>query len=168
MRNENSTSITERLSSIAGFAFFPLLIIARKRRIVLYSLFFTMTISLCGCFLNFFKTDTQSSVDANTLSSLTDKQKSFIIHFANGNKALQGAYVKDDSLYGSLFAVPPEHLKYMEPKPASKRNRVLTRDKEIVLTEVHLYTNSGFPESSPYTAAVTSFYRTDIYELNKN
>jgi hypothetical protein len=157
-----------RRSRITSFAFFPLPIIYNKRKKLRYLFFCFALISLTGCFHSFYKTNTKTSIDANTVSKFSSENKYFIIHSLNGTNGLENVSVKDDSIFGKPVFLPAEHSMYLHPQVNDKEVRVKVQDKENVLKEIHLYTNMILPDSdSVFAASLSSFYRTDVYEFNK-
>src|SRR6266542_564810 len=161
-------SLTSKLSCILPFIFFPLLIIFRKRKKIAYTFICLALITLTGCYLSFYRTNTKPSIDTATASRLSSESKYFIIHFANSTNGLDQVSVNDDMLYGKIVPLPAEHAKYLHPDSASKKNRVKAKDKSNALLEVHLYTNAELKHNdSLFSASITSFNRADVYELNK-
>ena len=108
-------SLRSGLLQIAPFIFFPFLIITRKKKKVIYLFGLLLVISLSSCFLNFYRTNTKSSIDASTTAQLSSEKKYFIIHFINSTKGLENVFVKNDSLYGKIVPLPPEHAEYLHP-----------------------------------------------------
>lgn len=123
---------------------------------------------LTGCYLTFFKTNTQPSIANDELNQLNNINKYIIIHFQNDIRALKDAYVSGDSLYGNIVPLPDEHSKYLHPPASSNKNRVKHKHKDVTLTEVHLYTNAlRDTTDSVFVSKISSFNRADVYELNK-
>ncbi len=161
-------SVTSKLSCILPFIFFPLLIIFRMRKKITYIFICLALITLTGCYLSFYRTNTKPSIDAATASRLSSESKYFIIHFPNSTNGLEQVSVNGDSLYGKIVPMPPEHTKYLHPESGSKTNRVKAKYKKDALIEVHLYTNAELKHGdSAFSASITSFNRADVYELNK-
>ncbi|MEP6684456.1 MAG: hypothetical protein ABJA35_14400 [Parafilimonas sp.] len=157
-----------KIAAIAPFVFFPILLIVRKKRRIVYVLALFAVITLSSCFLNFYRTNTKTSIDAANASRLSSENKYFIIHFSNSIKGLENSYVKDDSLYGTMVPLPPEHAQYLHPNTSSRALVVKAKDKKNALVEVHLYTNSELKETdSLFAASVLSFNRADVYELRE-
>ncbi len=161
-------SLTSKLSCILPFIFFPLLIIFRKRKKIAYTFICLALITLTGCYLSFYRTNTKPSIDTATASRLSSESKYFIIHFANSTNGLEQVSVNGDMIYGKIVPLPAEHSKYLHPDSASRQNRVRAKDKRDALLEVHLYTNTELKHNdSLFSASITSFNRADVYELNK-
>lgn len=160
-------SLHKTLSSIAPYIFLPFLVFLRNKTIFYLSLFFII-VSLSSCFLNFYRTNTNLSISASDASKLNSEKKYFIIHFANSTNGLENAYIKNDTLYGTIVPIIPQHSKYLHPDIGSSKNRVRAKDKKAALMEVHLYTNAEHAGGdSLFAANVSSFNRADVYELNK-
>jgi hypothetical protein len=159
-------SLHSKLSGIAPFIFFPLLIIFRKGKYTLYGCIFLVLLSLSSCYLNYYTTNTRSSVDANTMTRLKSENKYFIIHFFNSTYGLENMYMEGDTLHGKLVGLTNEHLKYLHPATVEK-NRYKRADEAQALMEVHMYTNANNkPGDSIFAASLSSFNRSDIYEFN--
>lgn len=162
-------SLHSKLSRIAPFAFFPLLLIVRKKKRFAYVFALFLIITLSSCFLNFYSTNTKSFIDAPTASKLSSENKYFILHFANSTNGLENVSVKNDSLYGKIVHLSPEHLLYLHPESKHNANLVKAKYKRNTLMEVHLYTNAELKNNdSLFSANVSSFNRADVYELNKS
>jgi len=163
-------SLIARLSGIAPFLLFPILIILRKRRRTGYVFVFFTVLTLSSCYLNFYRTNTKPSIDANTASKLQSKKKYFIIHFENSTNGLEQVHVKGDSIYGRLVQLPAEHAKYLHPDFRDNENVVKSAHMKDALIEVHLYINELSTESghdSIFSASLSSFNRADVYEFNE-
>jgi len=156
-----------RLSGVASSVLFYFLRSIRNRKRVMY-LFMVFTVSLSGCFRTFYNPNTKSSIDTATLSKLITEEKYFVIHFNNSIGGLEKAYLKNDSLFGRIVSLPPEHKDYLHPVNADTSIRIKSADKQNTLIEVHLYTSNEFNDKDSLLAAdVSSFNRADVYELNK-
>jgi len=161
-------TLQSKLAAIAPFVFFPLLIILRKKKKIAYFFVLFILLSCSSCFLNFYRTNSRPSIDAPTASKMQSEKKYFIIHFSNTQKGLEDAYVSNDSLYGRIIPITPVQTRYLHPKSGSNTNTVKKKDKDSTLMQVHLYTNTALSENdSVFAANVSSFYRADVYELNK-
>jgi len=157
-----------KISAIAFLIFFPLLIIARKKKRAVYVFALFILITLSSCFLSFYRTNTKPSIAAADASRLSSENKYFIIHFSNSTKGLENIYVKNDTLYGNLVHLTPEHSKNLNTEANRKTVRIRAKDKKYALIEVHLYTAAQLNNNdSVFAAAMSSFNRADVYELNK-
>src|SRR5262245_37132272 len=134
-------TLHSKLAHIASFVFFPALILLRKKRETAYLFALLISMSLSSCFLNFYRTNTKPSIDAATASKLSSQKKHFIIHFDNTAKALENAYVSNDSLYGTIIPITPVQERYLHPKASSNNNRVSKKARDSTVMEVHLYTH---------------------------
>ncbi|MEP7253695.1 MAG: hypothetical protein ABI683_14985 [Ginsengibacter sp.] len=160
-----------KVSGTSLFFFLPLLFIlfSRSRKKVAYVFMFLLVMGLSSCFLNFYRTNTKSSMDTAKVDSLRFDNRYFIIHFPGINKGLEQVSVNGDNISGKLVTLSPEHSKYLNPDPEDKKNRVKAKYKKSTLTEVHLYTNAALQNGdSMFSAPVSSFNRADVYQLNKS
>src|SRR5258705_13677731 len=101
-------SLHSKLSGIAPFFFFPLLIIFRKRKKAVYACVFLMLITFSSCYLNFYRTNTKPSIDEAAVLKLRSENKYFIVHFANSTNGLEQVYLNGDTLHGKLVVLPVE------------------------------------------------------------
>jgi len=160
-------SLHSKLSGIAPFVFFPFLIILRKKKRAAYLLICFLILALSGCYLNFYRTNTKSSIDASTVSRLNSENKYFIMHFANSTNELENVYVNSDSLYGTILPLSPAHSKNLHPLPENPKNKMKGGNKKSTLMEVHLYTSENLNgDDSLFAMPLGSFNRADVYELN--
>ncbi len=158
-----------KLSAIATCILFPLLFIFHKGKRTAYLFTFLVLVTLSSCYLNYYRTNTKPAIDATTVSKLSSESRYFIIHFRNSTNGLEQAYVKGDSLYGTIVPLPLQHSKYLYPQVNNENNRVKHIDKADALMEVHLYTNAeNRLDDVMFSAPIGSFTRADIYELNKS
>ncbi len=160
-------SLHQKLSGIAPFILFTVLIILRKRRKTAYVFALLGFIGLSSCYRNFFKTNTTSTIDAATMSRLQSEKKYFIVHFFNSTNGLEQVSLSGDTLHGKLVALPSEHSKYLHPSSADK-SIVRKLDKKDALVEVHLYTHERLTSDSMLSLSLSSFNKADVYELNKS
>jgi hypothetical protein len=161
-------SFHSKLSVVAPFIFFPFLILFRKKNKIAYMFLAFIILTLSSCYLNFYRTNTQSSINADNISRLKSENKYFIIHFSDTICGLKEVYLNGDTLYGTLISLPEEHAKYLHPK-SNVKSIFKKKDKVNALAEVHLYTNTNFNNTdSVFSASLTSFNRTDVYEFNES
>jgi hypothetical protein len=162
-------NLISKLGVIAPFIFFPLFMLLRKRKKTAYVLIAISAFTLSSCYLNFYRTNTRSSIDASAATKLQSENKYFIIHFSNNTNGLEQVYIDGDSLHGKIVQLPEEHSGYLSPVVTNDKNRVKSIDKRNALMEVHLYTSLRLQTGgSVFSAALTSFNRADVYELNKS
>ena len=140
---------------------------ALKTRAI-YLLAFLSSVALSGCYLNFYRPNTKSTLDSGTAQKLQSVNKYFIVHFQNGIKGLENVAINGDTLNGILVKLPEEHSKYLVPV-SEKKNRVKQKDKHDALMEVHLYSMQK-PDAADtvFSALLSSFTRADVYELNRS
>ena len=159
----------KNLPSIAPYIFFPFLIIIRKKKRIIYFFVLISIMGLSSCFLNFYRTNSKPSISTTTVSKLSSENRYFIIHFANSTNGLENVSANNDSIYGTIVPLTPEHSKNLYPEATNPKNRVKARDKKNTLMEVHLYTNAELKNTdSVFAANISSFNRADVYELNKS
>ncbi len=160
-------SLHQKLSGIAPFILFPLLIVLRKRKKTAYLLVLLVLISLCSCYRNFYKTNTTPSIDAATMERLKSEDKYFIVHSLNSINGLEQVSINGDTLHGKLVALSAEHSRYLYPS-SPIRSRFKKVDKKNALVEVHLYTKEILKGDSMLTMSLSSINKADVYELNKS
>jgi hypothetical protein len=159
-------SITSRLSGIAPVIMFPLYIIFRKNKKTGMALLLFITICLSSCFLHFYKTNTDHTVDAATIQKLQAGNKYFILHAGDAVFTIKNLKATNDILEGDLEKLPKEQLKYIHAD-SEKENRFPIRDRSIVLYAVHLYTQDHADNNSHISLPLKNFNRIDVYELDK-
>jgi hypothetical protein len=128
-------------------------------------IFFT----LCsGCFKQFYLTNTANHIDSATLMKLIGAQKYFILHDLSHNReyALDNVKVFNENLVADMGPLLSEHTLYEHPlRPV--QNAFLVKDKDVVLYEVHLYSQNPGDDSMRVNIALKDFSRVDVYELDK-
>ncbi|MBC7947326.1 MAG: hypothetical protein H7Y42_05565 [Chitinophagaceae bacterium] len=149
-----------------SFFLFPVYFFWRRSRKGAF-LILTMTmILMVSCFQHYYTTNTQTSIDANSLQRLQNAKKYFIIHFNDRVYAINNIAVKGDNLEGDLAAVSAEHNLYLNPRPA-RANRVRKAAKMDVLTEVHMYYPKEMTgELSHISIPISAINRMDVYEFD--
>ena len=158
--------IIDKIYVIAWFILFPLPFFYSSRAARKVLIFFIVLIVLSGCFQHYFKTNTQTSVDASTIQRVMSTNKYTIIHYKNGVKGLMNLSVLNDSLEADIIPIAPEHSRYLNPRDGT--NRVKRWDKETALMEVHLYSPIDITaQQNHLSIPLSSFNRIDIYELDK-
>jgi len=126
-----------------------------------------IVIAFSSCYLNFYRTNTQTTIDKATFKSIQAAHKYFVVHIGNGVQGLENITLQDDTIRGLLVALPLEHTKHLSPK-IDRNNRVKKKNKVDALMEVHLYSDHPIePGTKQFVAAITEINRMDVYELNK-
>ena len=157
-------NLHSKLSVIAAFIFFPLLSIFLYRKKTAYVFTFLILLTLSSCYLNFYRTNTKPSIDANAVSKLSSESRYFIIHFGNSTNGLEQVYVNGDSLYGTIVPLPLQHSKYLYPQVNNEKNRVKHIDKADALMEVHLYTNAEKKADAASSRSIASMLRATRFD----
>ncbi len=160
--------LINQLSGKAIFIFFPMLFFWRKAKKTVIIVTVLCTFTLASCFQYYFRSGTQSRIDAATIQRLMSLNKIFIIDFKNRDGELQNLSISNDKLEADIVKVSPEHSKYLYPDSA-KTNRVKKLDKANTLMEVHLY----YPQESTVdqthlSLPLSGFNRIDIYEFDQS
>ena len=103
-----------------------------------------------------------------TLLKLINAQKYFIVHdyYHKSEFALSNVRVKNDMLEADPKPLLSEHEAYLNPaKP--NHNRYPVNFQDVVLNEVHLYSQTPLNDSSHLSIPLKDFDRVDVYELDK-
>jgi len=123
--------------------------------------------SLSSCFQQYYKTNTASSVNTQTLQHLDAQKKHFVVHTPAGSFALRNVKVNNEMISGDKELLDPKLDKFMNPR-VDKGNRVPKRQMGIVLEEVHLYTNSLFEGNGNVSLATNQIFRMDVYGFDRD
>jgi hypothetical protein len=121
-----------------------------------------IAISLSSCFQQFYKTNTTSKIDAVAFEQLLTWNKSFFVHTPDEIFTLENAKLDKGFLTGKKESLNPKYEKYMNPI-ANEANRYPKREKEIALSQVHVYTNSVFQGESQINLGMNQIFRMDVY-----
>jgi hypothetical protein len=136
-------------------------------KITLFTISLMLLMTLSSCFRHFFRTNSQKSVDAVTLQKLQTEQKYFIVHFNNGQMALNKINIADNKMEADLIPVPQNRMYYISPK-SNKPNFVKVRDQANALMEVHLYHPETLDSNQRHlSVAVSTFNRIDVYVFDR-
>lgn len=130
--------------------------------------FFIISIICSGCFRHFYSTNTVNQIDSASLVKLIDAQKYFILHDLSHNRlyALNNVKLSNESLVAEKAFLAPEHELYEHPAK-SDRNAFPAKNQDIVLYEVHLYSQNAGNDSLHVNIPLRDFGRIDVYELDK-
>ncbi|MCB0284635.1 MAG: hypothetical protein KDF60_18780, partial [Calditrichaeota bacterium] len=167
--------INKLADSSAQYLLKPFWLLRNKGRHI--TLLVIAAIVLSGCFQHYFKTNSRQSIDAATVQRLMSANKYVIIHFKDRIVALNGIALNGDNLIAEPIELTPEHKKQLNPVNEKIANswlnskvshRVKKVDKEAVLMEVHLYTEEILAQKNTVNLPLSSFYRTDVYEFDKD
>ncbi|HXB92342.1 MAG TPA: hypothetical protein VNU72_08635 [Puia sp.] len=119
-----------------------------------------------SCFLHYYNTNTTDRTDGDTLQHLVNGNKYFILHANHVNYAFSHVKVNNDNIEGDISFLPEEHTNYLRPTQEIK-NRFPVKDKNIVLYEVHLYTQDSVTLDGHGAIPFKHIYRLDAYGLDK-
>lgn len=127
-----------------------------------------ISIAFSSCYLNFYRTNTQTGIDKASFKRIQAAHKYYIVHIGTGVQGLEEVTLSNDTIRGMLVPLSVEHSKHLNPK-IEGNNRVKKRDKLATLMEVHLYTDRAVETATrEFIAPVTKINRMDVYELNES
>jgi hypothetical protein len=132
------------------------------RRLLSFVPLVLMVISFSSCFQQYYKTNTASKIDSAQMDKLQKENKAFIVHTPAEVFMLKNAKINEGVLRGERDVLNPKYDKYLNPE-ASVSNRYPRKEKVIVLSEVHLYTNDSVGRSEPVNLSVSQIFRVDVY-----
>ena len=133
---------------------------------LLYWLILATSLFVSGCYRQYYQTNTVHEVGQDTLISLANGRKYFILHANHYEYSLKNIRINDSSVEGTLDSITAEHGEYLHPQRPTE-NRFLAENAEFVLDEVHLYTNSSKSYTSPVSIPFKDLRRMDVYSLDK-
>ena len=121
-----------------------------------------------GCFRHFYSTNTANNIDSASLMKLMVAQKYFILHDSANNRiyALKNIKISGENLVAEKAPVLSEHEFYEHPAK-SDHNAFPVKNQDIVLYEVHLYSQNPGIDSLHVNIPLKDFSRIDIYALDK-
>lgn len=119
-------------------------------------------VSLSSCFQQYYKTNTTAKIEPVTFEWLQTQKKVIFVHTPAETFMLKNATFEKDNLSGEKQGVDPKYEKYMNPD-ANAANRYPKKRKDIVLSEVHFYTNNSFDGNGQINLPVHEMYRMDVY-----
>ncbi len=124
---------------------------------------------LCGsCFRHFYSTNTTRHIDSATLVKLINAQKYFILHDMSHDRqyTLHNIKLSEDSLTAETGPLLSEHSWYEHPDGAH-HNPFPVKDQDIVLYEVHMYSQNPGRDTAQVHIPFRDFTRIDVYALDK-
>ncbi len=139
-----------------------------KLRIFCVILIICVSVFSSGCFQHYYSINSSRHIDSATLLKLVDAQKYFIVHdyYHKTEFALSNVKVKNDMLEADPKPLLSEHEAYLNPaKP--NHNRYPVNFQDVVLNEVHLYSQTPLNDSNHLSIPLKDFDRVDVYELDK-
>ncbi len=119
--------------------------------------------SLSSCFQQYYKTNTTAKIFVSNFDQQHIQNKVVIVHTPADAFMLKNAKLDNENLTGDKEPVNPKYDKYMNPN-ANAANRYPKKEKDIALSEVHVYTNSSFEGSQPVNLSMNQIYRMDVYD----
>jgi hypothetical protein len=122
--------------------------------------------SFSSCFHHFYKTNTSYDNDSAAIKKLVEKNRIFIVHANKQASSFWIGQVKSDSIVGDIDTLPPEHRKHLYPKKAAG-NRYRVKEKEFVLSEVHLYTKDTTVYNGHCSIPLKNIYQINVYGPDK-
>ena len=128
-----------------------------------------MFLTCCmGCyFQHYYKTNTVYKVSGQVLNQLKTANKYFIVHTPDSAFSLKNMSICGETLSGETVVLNPEYLKYLNPSMI-KGNRFPGLEEDIVLSEVHIYTDRTFVGGTAISFTTNQINRMDIYDLDKS
>jgi len=122
-----------------------------------------ITTSLSSCFQQYYKTNTTAKIFVSNFDQQHIQNKVIIVHTPGEAFVLKNVKNDSGSLTGDKETLNPKYDKYMNPD-ANAANRYPKKEKDIALSEVHVYTNSSFEGGQPVNLSMNQIYRLDIYD----
>lgn len=121
-----------------------------------------IAVSLSSCFQQFYKTNTTSKIDAVSFEQLETQNKVFFVHTPEETFVLKDTKLDKDVLTGKKESLNPKYERYMNPI-ADAANRYPKSEKDIALSQVHVYTNNTFHGESNINLGMNQIFRMDVY-----
>jgi hypothetical protein len=118
--------------------------------------------SLSSCFQQYYKTNTKAKIVASNFESPHIQNKVIIVHTPAEAFILKNAQLNNETLTGDKEILNPKYEKYMNPD-ANSANRYPKKEKEIALSQLHVYTNYSFEGNEPINLPMSGIYRLDMY-----
>jgi hypothetical protein len=119
--------------------------------------------SLSSCFQQYYKTNTTAKIVAANFDQLHTQNKVIIVHTPTDAFILKNAKLDNENLTGDKEPLNPKYDKYMNPD-VNGANRYPKKEKEIALSEVHVYTNDSLLGKEPVNLSMSQIYRLDVYD----
>src|SRR3982750_4553702 len=121
-----------------------------------------------GCFQRFYSVNSSRHIDSAALVELVHEQKYFIVHdyYHKTEFAIHNVQVKNDMLEADPGPLLSEHEAFLHPARPDK-NPFPVKYQDVVLDEVHLYSQTPISDSDHLNVALKNFDRIDVYQLDK-
>jgi hypothetical protein len=136
------------------------------QRFQVYILMFLLVFSLSSCFQKFYNTNTAGKTDSAMLEKFRSENKLFIVHTPEGPFALKNVTVNAEIISGEKAPIDPAYAKYLTPKKEGTNHLQMSKS-DVVLNEVHLYTNLQFNSAGKVNLGINEIFRTDAYGFDK-
>jgi hypothetical protein len=132
-----------------------------------FLIIFTSLIS-SGCFQHYYSVNSSRHIDSATLLNLINEQKYFIFHdyYHKTEFAISNLKVSDNMLEADPALLLSEHEAYLNPSRPD-HNRYPVNYQDVVLNEVHLYSQTPINDSGHLSVPLKNFDRVDVYQLDK-
>jgi hypothetical protein len=101
-------------------------------------------------------------IGAVAFEQLETRNKMFFVHAPEETFMLEDAGLENDILTGNKDSLNPKYEKYFNPI-ANEANRYPKREKDIALSQVHVYTNYTFQGESLINPAMNQIFRMDVF-----
>jgi hypothetical protein len=122
--------------------------------------------SLSSCFQQYYKTNTTAKIFVSNFDQQHIQNKVIIVHTPVEAFVLKNVKNDNESLTGDKETLNPKYDKYMNPD-ANAANRYPKKEKDIALSEVHVYTNSSFEANQSVNLPMNQIYRLDTYSKDE-
>jgi hypothetical protein len=122
-----------------------------------------MVTCLSSCFQQYYKTNTTSKIEAVMFEQFQKQNKVFIVHTPEGPFLLREIKLDKDVLTGEKTPLNSNYERYLNPDTTGA-NRYPKKEKDIALSEVHIYTNSSFDGKTEVNLAMNQIFRLDVYD----
>ncbi len=119
--------------------------------------------SLSSCFQQYYKTNTTAKIFVSNFDQQHIQNKVVIVHTPADAFMLKNAKLDNENLTGEKVPLDPKYDRYMNPD-MNGANRYSRKEKEIALSEVHVYTNDSLADKEPVILSMTQIYRLDVYD----
>ena len=121
-----------------------------------------------GCFQHYYSVNSSRHIDSVTLLKLIHEQKYFIVHdyYHKTEFAINHLKVSGEMLEADPAPLLSEHEAYLNPARPN-HNRYPVKYQDVVLKEVHLYSQIPINDSGHLSIPLKDFDRVDVYQLDK-
>jgi hypothetical protein len=136
------------------------------REFKFYLILIVLTGSLSSCFQKYYSTNSVTETKADTLKKLSDEKKVFIVHAPDAVFEMKHMTVTNETVSGDSITLNPLYEYYLNPRVDSP-NRIVTRKKDLVLNQVHIYTHGLTGENGKMSMGIEQIYRLDVYKFDK-